>query len=72
MMETGSFADLSLGILERAILPGEEALREQGLLIEDDLNETDDQEADEMFVYEGEETNVDEFLIESSQSPFHE
>ena len=67
MMETGSFADLSLGILESAVLAGEEALRAQNLLVEDDL-ETDDQETDEMYVYEGEANNVDEFLIESSPS----
>ena len=71
MMETGSFADLSLGILESAVLAGEEALRAQNLLVEDDL-ETDDQETDEMYVYEGEANNVDEFLVESNQPAFYE
>lgn len=71
MMETGSFADLSLGILESAVLAGEEALRAQNLLVEEDL-ETDDQETDEMHVYEDDENHVDEFMVESNQSSFHE
>ena len=65
MMETGSFADLSLGILESAVLADEEALRAQNLLVEDDL-ETDDQETDEMDVYQNGESNVDEYLAESN------
>ena len=71
MMETGSFADLSLGILESAILTGEEALRAQNLLVEDDL-ETDDQDADEMDAYESDEIKVDELLVESNQPAFYE
>ena len=65
MMETGSFADLSLGILESEVLAGEEALRAQNLLVEDDL-ETDDLETDEMDVYQNGESNVDEYLVESN------
>ena len=57
-MQTGSFGDLSLGILESAILAGKEALRDQNLLMEDDLNETDDQEADEV--------DREEFLVDQS------
>ena len=57
LMETGSFGDLSLGILESAILAGEEALRDQNLLMDDDLNETDEQEADEV---DREESLVDQ------------
>ena len=70
MMETGSFADLSLGILESAILTGEEALRAQNLLVED--LETDDQDAVEVDAYESDEIKVDEFLVESNQPAFYE
>ena len=69
-METGSFADLSLGILESAIFPDAEALSYQNLFMEDDLNETDDPEADEVDVYESGESALEGSLVEFNQSSF--
>jgi len=72
-MEAGSFADLSLGILESAISPDEEALRENNLMeddLEEDLQGADDHEADEdeMALSENDENDLEEFLVESVQS----
>ncbi len=58
LMETGSFTDLSLGILEKAIFPDEEALRSHNVFLEDDLQDTDEPEAGEK--------DLDEFPVEAS------